>query len=76
MADATPGTTKMMASLLAGAAVTVFASVLNHVDPAALGDGWAQWIVLGLRQSDAMSGCQTILTTVLVYFVPSGSPST
>lgn len=65
------GNNKAVAAGLAGAACTVAANILNHVDPTAL-HGWMLWTVEGLRMSDSMSAVQMILVTALVYFTPHG----
>lgn len=71
MADPTPGISKTVAALAAGAVCTLIGNVINHIDPDAF-TGWALWLVLASKQSDSMSAVQTLITTSLVYFVPHG----
>ncbi len=71
-ADPTPGVTKTMAALLAGAVCVVVGNVLNHVDLSAFPNGWSLWTFSALKQSDSMSAMQTIVTTAIVYFAPHG----
>ncbi len=70
---AAPGMNKTVAALLAGAVCAIIGNVLNHAELSMIPDGWGRWLIAALKQSDTMSDIQTILTSILVYFVPQAT---